>query len=189
MNNYMNKQLLVIALVASAIGLTGIVCSGVASDEKPAAKGKIPAPVTKTFQKMFPKGEITKVDVDVEDGVTVYDLEFKEGAIEKETDITADGTMLEFTVVVDLKVVPAAVRSAIQREAAGAKINRVEEIEISYETKAGKAIKLSKSIKHYAAELAKGGKTCEVVVDAEGAVLEAAKWGGAKEQKVKGKRP
>jgi uncharacterized membrane protein YkoI/uncharacterized Fe-S cluster protein YjdI len=157
------------------------------SSQKPAADVKIPDPVTKTFKKMFPKGEITKVDVDVENGVTVYDLEFKDGVIEKETDITADGTMLEFTVVVNAKVVPAAVRQAIRKEANGAKITRLEDIEIAYETKDGKAIKLPKPIKHYAAEMAKGGQTTEVVVDAQGAVLEPAKWTGPKEEIIQGK--
>src|SRR3954453_17887726 len=69
---------------------------------------KLPRPVRKAFEARFPEAEIFKVDVEVENGVTVYDLEFKDGEIEKETDITDAGIMLEFTVVVDAKAVPAA---------------------------------------------------------------------------------
>ena len=124
--------------------------------------------VTKAFKAAFPKGEITKLDVDVENGVTVYDIEFNEGKIEKETDITADGTMLEFTVVVALKEVPAPARKALRAAAQGGKIERIERIEISYETKDGKAIKRDKPITHYAVEFVKDGKTSEVVVAPDG---------------------
>ena len=129
---------------------------------------KLPEAVTKTFKATFPKGEITKLDVDVENGVTVYDIEFNDGKMEKETDITADGTMLEFTVVVALKEVPAPARKALRAAAQGGKIERIERIEISYETKDGKAIKLDKPVTHYAVEIVKDGKTSETVVNLDG---------------------
>ena len=34
--------------------------------------------------------------------MTVYDLEFRDGTTEKETDIAEDGTMLEYTIVIDV---------------------------------------------------------------------------------------
>ncbi len=134
--------------------------------EKPAIK--LPDPVVKTFQATFPKAQITKLDVDEENGVTVYDIEFNDGTIEKETDITADGTMLEFTVVIPVKEVPAPALKAVRAAAQGGKIGRIERIEISYETKDGKAIKLDKSMTHYAVEISKGGQTSEVVVTSDG---------------------
>jgi uncharacterized membrane protein YkoI len=141
--------------------------------EKPAIK--LPDPVMKTFKATFPKGEITKLDVDEENGVTVYDIEFKDGVTEKETDITADGTMLEFTVVIKAKQVPTAAMKAVRAAAKGAKIGRIERIEISYETKDGKAVKLDKPVTHYAVEIAKGDKTSEITVNPDGtAVVEPA---------------
>jgi hypothetical protein len=138
----------------------------------------LPEAVTKTFKAAFPKSEITKLDVDVENGVTVYDIEFKDGALEKETDIAADGTMLEFTIVVALKEVPAPARKALRTAAQGGKIERIERIEISYETRDGKAIKLDKAVTHYAVEFVKDGKTSEVVVTPEGTrVVEPAEGG------------
>jgi hypothetical protein len=153
-------------LFAPGVGLLKDGGFKLAKIEKPAIK--LPDSVAKTFQATFPKAQITKLDVDEEDGVTVYDIEFKDGAVEKETDITADGTMLEFTVVIRAKEVPAAAMKTVRAAAKGGKIGRIERIEISYETKDGKAMKLNKPVTHYAAEITKGGKTSEVVVAPDG---------------------
>jgi uncharacterized membrane protein YkoI len=148
--------------------------------QKPAGDTKLPDAVRKTFEAKFPKAEIQKVDVEEENGVTVYDLEFKQGAVEKETDITADGTMLEFTIVIDAKGVPAAAWAPIKKAGEGAVIKRVEQIEISYETKDGKSVKLPKPVTHYAVEMTKGDKSAEIVVDPTGKVIEAPHWGSEK---------
>lgn len=129
---------------------------------------RLHGPVAKTFEAAFPKGEITKVDVDQEHGVTVYDLEFEDGGIAKQTDIAANGTMLEFTVVVDARAVPARAWTAIQRAAAGAVVKRIQKIEISHETKDGMVVKLSEPITHYAVEVAKGSQMREIVVTPDG---------------------
>jgi hypothetical protein len=171
--------------VVALIGLPLFASTG--RSQTTASDTKLPDPVMKTFKETFPKGEIFKLDVDQENGVTVYDIEFKDGTIEKETDITADGTMLEFTVVVDAKVVPAAAMKTIQKAAEGATIKRIECIEISHETKDGKAVKLAKPVTRYAAEIARGTETAEAVVAPDGVVVEPAKWGGAAEEKSKGK--
>jgi hypothetical protein len=163
-------------LFAPGVGLLKDGGFRLAKIEKPVIK--LPDPVVKTFQATFPKAEITKLDVDEENGVTVYDIEFKDGAIEKETDITADGTMLEFTVVVRDKDVPAAAMKTVRKAAKGAMIKRIEHIEIGYETKDGKAVKLDKSIVHYAVEIVKGGKNSEITVNPDGtAVVEPATKG------------
>lgn len=65
---------------------------------------------------------------------------------------------------------------SIREAAQGAKIGRIEQVEISYETKNGKVIKLPKPLRRYEVELSKGGQTAEVVVDADGTVVEPAKW-------------
>lgn len=95
----MHKRLLAVCIVAFAANL-GTAAAWAFAGEQTAAT-RLPDAVTKTFKKMFPKGEIAKLDVEQENGVTVYDIEFKDGRIDKETDIAADGTMLEFTIVVD----------------------------------------------------------------------------------------
>jgi len=153
-------------LFAPGVGLLKDGGFKLAKIEKPVVK--LPDPVVKTFQATFPKAQITKLDVDEENGVTVYDIEFKDGAIEKEADITAGGAMLEFTVVIPAKEVPAPAMKAVRAAAKGGKIGRIERVEIGYETKDGKAIKLDKPVTHYAAEIGKGGQTSEVVVAPDG---------------------
>ena len=176
------KKLLSIGIAALMLTVGALVVCH-AQTQGTAALDKVPDQVMKTFKSTFPEGKILKLDVDVENRVTVYDFEFKDGPVEKETDITADGTMLEYTVVVEAKALPAAAMKTIQKAAEGTTIKRIERIEISYDTKEGKVIKLPKPITHYAAEMTKGNQTAEIVVDAEGAMIEPAKWSVAKEEK------
>ena len=176
------KKLLSIGKAALILTVGALVVCH-AQTQETAALDKIPDQVMKSFKNTFPEGKILKLDVDLENGVTVYDLEFKDGPVEKETDIAADGTMLEYTVVVEAKALPAGAMKTIQKTAEGATIKRIERIEISYDTKDGKIIKLTMPITHYAAEMAKGDKATEVVVDSDGVVIEPAKWSVAKEEK------
>jgi hypothetical protein len=146
-------------------------------------EAKLPAPVKKTFRAHIPKAVIEKLDVEEEHGVTVYDLEFRDGTTEKETDITAGGTMLEFTVVIEAKDVPKSAMKPIRKAAEGATMRRIELIEISYQTKDGKAMKLPRPVTHYAVELSKGGRSTEIVVAPDGEVIEPARWGSDQEKK------
>jgi len=143
-------------------------------DEFELVKKEIPLPdaVSKAFKAAFPKGEIEKLDIDEENGVMVYDFEFKNGAVEQETDIAGDGTILETTLVVEAKDVPQAAMKAIEKAAGGGKLTRIEKIDIQYETKDGKAVKLAKPIRHFAVEYEKGGQSGEVVVTPDGAPVE-----------------
>jgi hypothetical protein len=62
-------------------------------------------------------------------------------------------------------------------------MKRIERIEISYRTKDGRAIKLPQPVTHYAVEMTKDARSAEVVVAADGKVLEPARWSGEKEEK------
>jgi hypothetical protein len=168
-------------MLLALIGLTFTPATGRAQDRD--LEAKLPAAVKRTFRAQFPKAVIEKLDVEEEDGVTVYDLEFRDGATEKETDITADGTMLEFTVVIEAKAVPEAAMKPIRRAAEGATMGRIERIEISYQTKDGKAIKLPKPVIRYAVEMRKGTRSTEIVVAPGGEVIEPARWDGEQEKK------
>jgi hypothetical protein len=150
--------------------------------EVPLRDTALPDSVAKTFKATFPNAEIMKVDVEAENGVAVYDFEFNDGATEKETDITADGTMLEFTIVVDAEDLPAAAMKTVRQAAEGATIGRIEHIDISYEIKDGKVIKLPKTMTNYAVAITRDGKTAEIVVNPDGTVVEPARWDDAGEE-------
>lgn len=172
MNSMMRwGRVLVVGVVAMLVAST----SGAVS-LKPDAK--LPDPVESTFRGKYPKAEIEKIDVTEENGVNVYDIEFTDGKMEKETDIAEDGTMLEFTHVVPAKEIPAAPLKVIRDTAktAKGKLGRLERIEIDYITKDGKVEKLPETVIRYAAEMARKGEAAEIIVNADGSVSEAPDW-------------
>ena len=176
----MKSVWLVLNLVGVA-GLASFVPPGRA--ESIAPDSQLPAPVAKAFRAAFPNAEIQKLDVEVEDGVKVYDFEFKDGSVERETDITDDGTLLEVTIVIDPKDVPAVAMKTIRKAAQGATIGRSERIEVLWEIRDGKVIKLQKPVTRYAAELAKQNLKAEAIVTSNGTVVEPVEWVPAQQPK------
>ena len=155
------------------VGLAFIATAGLSD---PITLEKVPEPVAKTFRTMFPNGVIEKLDAEEEDGVMVYDFEFRAGGREKETDISADGTMLESTLVVTAKAVPAPALKSIQAAAKGAKLGRLEWFETRYQLKEGKIIALATPEIHYAAEMTRRNQKAEVQVTPDGKVTAAPEW-------------
>jgi hypothetical protein len=62
-------------------------------------------------------------------------------------------------------------------------MGRTEKIELSYELKDGKVIKLPKPVLRYAVEMKKGGKIAEIVVDPKGKIVEEPDWDAPAEEK------
>jgi hypothetical protein len=151
-----------------------------AQAQKTEDAAKLPDSVRKAFQARFPKAQIVKVDAEEENGVKVYDVEFTDGGIAKETDIAADGTVLEVTVVVEPRSVPYAAMYAIRNAAPDGRVKRIEKVEASYETKDGKAVKLAKPQICFEAEVTRGNQVAEVVVSPDGKILKPAKWNAEK---------
>jgi hypothetical protein len=132
--------------------------------------------VNSTFRGKYANARIEKLDVTEENGVNVYDIEFADGKMDMETDIAEDGTMLELTYVIAAKQIPAAPLKSIREAAKGAKLGRMEKIEIDYITKDGKVEKLPGTVWRYAAEMTKKGQSAEVIVNADGSMSEAPNW-------------
>ncbi|HEX4412689.1 MAG TPA: PepSY-like domain-containing protein [Lacipirellulaceae bacterium] len=137
---------------------------------------KLPAVVKKAFDAKYPKATIESVDAETENGIEIYDLEFRDGISEKEADFAKDGTLLESTLVIELKDVPKDAMNAIRKAAGDAKMGRVEKVEVNCNVKDGKITKLSKAELQYAVEIAKDGKHAEVTVDPQGKVVEPPQW-------------
>ncbi len=167
--------------MAVMVGLASIATAGLSN---PIAPEALPEPVANTFKALFPNGTIVKLTEEPEDGVMVYDFEFKAGGREKETDIAADGTMMESTLVVVASAVPAQAMKAIKKAARGAKLARLEWIEARYETKDGKVIMLPGPVIKYAAEMVRRNQTAEVIVAPDGSVIESPTWVSATPAKV-----
>jgi uncharacterized membrane protein YkoI len=172
----MKSQLRPATMMPALISLGFILAIDSRADNSSKKDVNLPAAVRKTFEAKFPKAKIEKVDAETENGVEVYDFEFKDGDSEKETDIAEDGTLLESTLVIQTKDVPKDAMKAIRKAAGDAKMGRTEKIEVEYELKDGKVTKLAKTELQYAVELTKDGKHSEVTVDPKGKVVEAPHW-------------
>lgn len=137
---------------------------------------KLPAVVKKAFDSKFPKATIERADAETENGLEIFDLEFKDRGLEKEADFAKDGTLLESTLVIDMKDIPKDAMNAIRKSAEGAKLGRAEKVEVNCSVKDGKVTKLSKAELRYAVEIAKDGKHAEVTVNSKGKVVEEPQW-------------
>jgi len=146
---------------------------------------KLPDKVRATFVDKFPNAVINKLESETEGGVVVWDIEFRDAKAYKETDIAEDGTMLEYTVHVTKKTFPKKAMKVVEAEAKKqeAAMGTMERIEVSYETKDGKVVKLDKPQTRYAVELSKKDQTSEIVVDANGKVIEEPKWEAKEKEK------
>jgi uncharacterized membrane protein YkoI len=170
----MSRTRLLLAGLVVLIGSGLVGCT--MSVKEPLSKPALLEAVEKAFKAEFPKGDIVKAEEEEENGVTVYDIEFKEGGVHREADIAADGTILKVAIEVEAKQVPEAAMKGIQKAAEGATIAKIEKEEARYETKDGKIIKLDKPKLTFEVELKKGDQTGELVVDEKGTVVEAPKW-------------
>jgi len=155
------------------------------AEETTVSETKLPEKVRATFVGKFPNAVINKIESEKEGGVTVWDIEFRDAKTHKETDIAEDGTMLEYTVHVTKKTFPKKAMKVVEAEAKKqeAAMGTMERIEVSYETKDGKVVKLDKPQTRYAVELSKKDQTSEIVVDANGKVIEEPKWEAKEKEK------
>ena len=135
---------------------------------------QLPASVKQALETACPNCKIGKATREVENGVTIYDFEFKGG--QGEMDVTEDGFVASREMVVQTSDIPPAAMAAIRQGAAGGKIKLVLREEVRAELKEGQVIKLDTPKHLYEADLRKGHQVAEIVVSAEGQVVEAPQW-------------
>ena len=139
---------------------------------------ELPAAVAEAIKANVPDAEIDLVEVAEENGITLYDIEFK--ADRGEIEVAADGTVIDVVTIITKEELPEAAAKAIQDAIGDATILRLEKSEIFSEIKTegeqGIIRKLDIHRFVYEAELEKDGKTGEIEVDAEGNITEPLKW-------------
>jgi hypothetical protein len=156
--------------VGTAVILVAGVAAAQGAKHQPA---QIPEPVKQAIQANKPGAEIDKLEVEKESGITLYDIEFKDG--KGEIEVAADGTVMDVTDIVDAKDVPEPAAAAIKTAAKGQAVKQFERSEVRAEIVKdggkGRVSKLS-TIKYvYEAELTKG----EVEVTPDGKVIKVGK--------------
>ena len=139
---------------------------------------ELPDAVAEAIKANIPDAEIDFVEVAEEDGITLYDIEFK--ADRGEIEVAADGTVIDVVTVITMEELPEAAAKAIKDAIEDATILRLEKSEIRSEIKKegemGTLVKLDTPRYVYEAELEKDGQTGEIEVDAEGNITEPLKW-------------
>jgi hypothetical protein len=135
---------------------------------------QLPAAVVEAIKNNCPNCVIGKATREVENGVTIYDFEFKGG--QGEMDVAEDGSVIDRETIVQTTEIPSAALDAIKKGAPGATIKQVAKDEVRAELKKGKVIKLDSPRYLYEADLVKGNKVAEIEVSSEGQVTEAPKW-------------
>ena len=167
-------------LVMGAITVVVLLPSATLAMQEPAPEGvkvkfkDLPQPVKEAVWKNCRKCSVAEATREVENGVTIYDFEFKRNR--GEMDVAEDGTVISRETPVSLSKIPAAARKAIRKEAKGASIKQIERDQIRAELKDGQINKLDKPKYVYEAEMVKGKNEAEMQVSPTGEVIEAPEW-------------
>ena len=150
------KNLIAIGCIAMA----AILISAAYAEKDKACS--IPAAVESAAKALFPNRAIEKIKAE-EVELKAYEVEMKDASV----NIGADGTIISFETVEDMNSLPAPVAAAVKAQ--GGKINMVEKEVIQAELK---LVKLENPRTAYEAKITKDGKEIEVVIAADGKVLE-----------------
>lgn len=144
------------------------------------AAPELPAAVTAAINRFFAGAEIDLVETEKINGITLYDIEFKENR--GEIEVAGDGTVIDITMVITWQELPSAVADTIKKviEEAGAKIMRLEKAEVQAEIKEenGKKVivRITPPIFLYEAEINRDNQRGEITVNQEGKIIEGPKW-------------
>ena len=106
-----------------------------AEPAKSLALPDLPAVTQKTVQKHVGKGQITAIEQRIDEGETIYEVEFDNHGQKRGLSVGADGTLLSIEVA--LAETPAPVRKTINEQLKGATLGVIDKVfdddEVSYE--------------------------------------------------------
>jgi hypothetical protein len=158
MNNGLCTSFVVLALALPACVL----------DEKKIPIDRIPEPVMKAVKARLPGAEIRSAEKEVEDAVTVYDLELTCKGRKYEMDVKADGTITEIEKEIAAKDLPPVVLNVLEAKYPHATFREIMEVN-----------KIDKEIEtpyQYEIDLVtQGSKKLEVTVSIDGKKIKEAK--------------
>jgi|GEM_PF-1155100 len=122
------KHHVIAALLAAAL-ITIPVALQAEDKEKPVKLSEIPAAAATAIEKRVAGGQIVKVERDEEDGKVSYEARIKSAAGKiSEVTVDATGKLLAVEDVIGLSEAPAAVRTAIEKETTGGKVEKLERV-------------------------------------------------------------
>ncbi len=141
---------------------------------------ELPPAVIGAINRFFAEAEIDIVETEKINGITLYDIEFKENR--GEIEVAEDGTVIDITTVITWQELPSAVAETIKKvlDETGAIAVRLEKAEVQAEVKeeSGKKVivRITPPIFLYEAELSRDNQRGEITVNQEGKIVEGPKW-------------
>ena len=145
-------------LIAAAIALGALVTGTALAAQKKIKMQDLPPTVQQTVKEQTKNATLVGLMKEVENGKTVFELETKVNGRGRDLMIEESGAVLSVEEEVTLDSIPEAARAAIEKQAAGGKITKVETL-----TK-GKTVT-------YEAAVVRKGKTSEIAVAADGSAV------------------
>ena len=170
----MRKQINLFSYLVVGVHVLSFLVTHTPAQEVKVKVSELPAAVKQTLETACPQCKIDKAAREVENGVTIYDFEFKDG--KGEMDVTEDGLVVSRETVVHEKDVETAALDAIRQAAAGGRIAQILREEVIADLLDGKVIKLDTPKYFYEAELVKANEFAEIKVTPSGQVAEAPVW-------------
>jgi uncharacterized membrane protein YkoI len=118
----------------------------------------LPAAVQQAVQRESAGAIVKGYTVEIENGATEYEAEMMVNGHGKDVSFDRTGKVISIEEEVAIDSIPAAARGAIQKAAAGAKIQKIETV-------------IEKGKSFFEASFRKGNKTIEVQVDSAGNII------------------
>jgi hypothetical protein len=129
----------------------------------------LPAAVTAAFQKSYPKAAVTGASTEVENGKTMFEIESREGTINRDLLYTDNGEVFEIEENVTPEALPAGVKSSLEKQFTKYKLVKGEKV-----TRGAKVA--------YELKLKSGKKMFSVLVDDSAKIVKCVTIKGKKEK-------
>jgi len=163
---FRNRVLFVmVSLFCMVIIWSGINNAG----EQKFSKKKIPAAVLSAFQSKYPNAKIKGQSVETEKGIKYYEIESVDGKINRNLLYTSDGKIKEIEESMDIKTLPAELKSTLDKEFPKGKILTAEKV-------------TSDTVITYEFQIKDGKKTKGVTLNSSGKILKGKKGNTEKEE-------
>jgi len=145
-------------LIAATIALGALVTGTAPAAQRKVKMQDLPPTVQQTVKEQTKNATLVGLMKEVENGKTVFELETRVNGRGRDLMIDGSGAVLSVEEEVTLDSIPAAARAAIEKQAAGGKITKIETL-----TK-GRTVT-------YEAAVVRKGKTSEIAVAADGSAV------------------
>ena len=150
----MRRTIVVVTLLAMSCAVSAF------SQEKKLKKSDLPAAVQKTADEQSKGATVKGYGQETEDGKVAYEVQLMVNGHSKDITMDPQGNVMEIEEEVDMKALPAEVRTGLQQQAGKATVGKVESL-----TKQGTLVA-------YEAQVRDGKKHSEIQVGPDGKPLD-----------------